>query len=94
VAAARLSPALALEVAECARLVKGYGDTHQRGSGNFERIMAELVDPALAGRIAPAVATDAVASARTAALADPEGDALGRTLAEIRARVPLPAAAE
>ena len=27
----RGSPALALEIAECARLIKGYGDTHARG---------------------------------------------------------------
>jgi indolepyruvate ferredoxin oxidoreductase beta subunit len=32
-------PALALEVARCQRLVKGYGDTHARGWGNFERLM-------------------------------------------------------
>ena len=31
VAAAKLSPDLALEVAECARLIKGYGDTWKRG---------------------------------------------------------------
>lgn len=35
-------PALALEVARLQRLVKGYGDTHARGWGNFERIMARL----------------------------------------------------
>ena len=32
VAAAKLSPDLALEIAECARLIKGYGDTWKRGS--------------------------------------------------------------
>src|SRR6516162_3967335 len=32
--AARLSGDLALEVAECARLIKGYGDTLKRGSAN------------------------------------------------------------
>ena len=29
------STELALEIAECARLIKGYGDTHQRGTGNY-----------------------------------------------------------
>ena len=29
---------LALEVAECARLIKGYGDTHKRGIGNYRLI--------------------------------------------------------
>ena len=36
------SPALAVEVAKCANLVKGYGDTHERGVRNFERTMACL----------------------------------------------------
>ena len=33
--AAQHSGALALEVAECARLIKGYGDTHARGLANY-----------------------------------------------------------
>jgi indolepyruvate ferredoxin oxidoreductase beta subunit len=53
---------------------------------NFARIDETLVAPALAGALAPGFAADAVASARTAALADPEGDSLDRTLAEIAAR--------
>ncbi|MES2977985.1 MAG: indolepyruvate oxidoreductase subunit beta family protein [Pseudomonadota bacterium] len=35
-------PALALEVARAQRLVKGYGDTHARGWGNFQKVMAKL----------------------------------------------------
>jgi indolepyruvate ferredoxin oxidoreductase, beta subunit len=85
---------LALEIAECARLIKGYGDTHARGRANFEKIAARVIRPALAGRYATAAATDAVAAARVAALADPEGDRLDRTLAEIEARAPRPIAAE
>jgi indolepyruvate ferredoxin oxidoreductase beta subunit len=77
---------LAREIAECARLVKGYGDTHRRGTGNYARIDAAVIAPALADAIAPPVAADAIASARVAALADPEGDALARTLAEIATR--------
>jgi len=34
--------ALAVEVAECQRLVKGYGDTHARGMRNFKQIEALL----------------------------------------------------
>ncbi len=34
--------ALAVEVARCQRLVKGYGDTHARGLGNFNAIMGRL----------------------------------------------------
>ena len=33
--AATLSADLALEIAECARLIKGYGDTHKRGTANY-----------------------------------------------------------
>ena len=33
---------LAVEIAECQRLVKGYGDTHERGMASFKRIMAAL----------------------------------------------------
>ena len=47
--AAKLSGDLALEVAECARLIKGYGDTHKRGSDNYATIVERVVRPALAG---------------------------------------------
>ena len=30
-------PAFAAEIAECARLIKGYGGTHKRGAGNYAR---------------------------------------------------------
>lgn len=39
---AATQPALALEVARTQRLVKGYGDTHARGWGNFQRLMAQV----------------------------------------------------
>jgi indolepyruvate ferredoxin oxidoreductase beta subunit len=83
--AAALSADLAREIAELARLIKGYGDTFKRGVHNYRRIEAEIIEPALAGRIAPRAATDAVANARVAALADPDGDGLTRTLAAIAA---------
>jgi len=84
-AAAPLSVDLAREIAECARLIKGYGDTHKRGLGNYRRIADEVIAPALAGKLAPRAAADAVANARVAALADPEGETLSRTLAAIAA---------
>ena len=84
-AAQPLGLELAREIAESARLIKGYGDTYKRGLGNYRRISAEVIAPALAGRMAPAKAADAVANARVAALADPDGDALSRTLAAIAA---------
>jgi indolepyruvate ferredoxin oxidoreductase beta subunit len=84
--AAKRDTALAMEVADCARLVKGYGETHRRGRAHYEHLAAELIDPALRGDFSPSFAADAIASARTAALRDPEGDSLARTLEEIRTR--------
>ena len=94
-AAAPLGPDLAREIAESARLIKGYGDTHKRGLDNYRRIADEVIAPALAGRMTPRAAADAVASARVAALADPEGQSLSKTLAAIAAATgPLRQAAE
>jgi indolepyruvate ferredoxin oxidoreductase alpha subunit len=81
--AAPLSAALAIEIAECARLIKGYGDTHKRGSDNYRAIVSQVIEPALAGQIPLRQATDAIASARTAALLDPEGEALSKCLAAL-----------
>ncbi len=89
-----LSPALALEVAACANLIKGYGDTHKRGMANYRAIVERVVRPALKRRLPAELAADAVASATASALADPEGDSLAKTLAAIEKRGSLDAAAE
>jgi indolepyruvate ferredoxin oxidoreductase beta subunit len=81
--AAHLSADLALEITECARLIKGYGDTHKRGVANFRLIEEHVMRPALAGHIPLHLAVDAIASARTAALVDPEGESLAKCLAQI-----------
>jgi indolepyruvate ferredoxin oxidoreductase beta subunit len=94
IAAARCSMEFSLEVAECARLIKGYGDTHARGLANYQNIEARLIRPALTGQIPLPRATDAVASARTAALVDPEGESLAKCLAEIDGQPSFPVAAE
>src|SRR5438105_7015614 len=91
---ARHSTALALEIAECARLIKGYGDTYARGLANYRTIEDRVIRPALAGQIPRGRAADAVASARTAALVDPEGESLARCLAEIDGQAALRVAAE
>jgi indolepyruvate ferredoxin oxidoreductase, beta subunit len=83
---APLSAELALEIAECARLIKGYGDTHKRGSGNYHLIETELMLPALAGSMPLRQAAEAIANARTAALLDPDGEALAKCLADIQAQ--------
>jgi indolepyruvate ferredoxin oxidoreductase beta subunit len=92
--AAKHSAELALEVAECARLIKGYGDTHARGLVNYRAIETRVIRPALAGQIPSARAADAVASARTAALVDPDGESLTKCLAEIDGQSVLRIAAE
>ena len=76
-AAARSVP-LAVEVAQCARLIKGYGETHRRGRANFLSILDALVEnPASQD---PAEQAKAIRKASEAALADPEGEALGGAL--------------
>jgi indolepyruvate ferredoxin oxidoreductase, beta subunit len=92
--AAQQSTELALEIAECARLIKGYGDTHARGLANYRVIESRVIRPALAGQIPRARAVDAISSARTAALVDPEGESLAKCLAGIDGQPPLGVAAE
>ena len=64
-AAAAEDYALACEVAQCPRMVKGYGDTHLRGSRNFEKLMKTLATLRGAPDAAPRFA-----KLREAALAD------------------------
>ncbi len=73
--AAATSPELAVEIARCQRLVKGYSDTHERGVCNFDTVMA-AVDRART-RLAPATLREL----RDAALADEHGFALEAALA-------------
>ena len=79
--AAARSGELAIEIVECAGLIKGYGDTHRRGSGNYDQIVKHVAMPALAEAMSLQQAIDGIASARAAALLDPEGEALAKCLA-------------
>lgn len=74
---------LAIEIAECANLRKGYSDTHARGVGNYRRIIDFLATPAVAGEREAAEAAEAIRAAREAALADPDGKALDQTMAAL-----------
>jgi indolepyruvate ferredoxin oxidoreductase beta subunit len=77
IALAPTHPALALEVAQLQRLVKGYSDTHVRGRTNFDRLMALTV--ALESRAdGPAL----LAKLRDAALADENGRTLATLLTQ------------
>jgi indolepyruvate ferredoxin oxidoreductase, beta subunit len=91
---AKLSGELALEIAECARLIKGYGDTHKRGRDNYSIIVDQVIRPLLSGATPVAQGIDAIASARTAALKDPEGESLARCLADIAQHTSFKIAAE
>ncbi|MCU1333410.1 MAG: indolepyruvate oxidoreductase subunit [Candidatus Angelobacter sp.] len=70
--------ALAFEVAECPRLVKGYGDTYALGTRNFESLMRAL--PALRQMDNAAARLKTL---REAALADDTGKKLENALLEL-----------
>ena len=66
------------EVAQCGRLIKGYGSTNERGKENLLHIIHHL-----AGGSSPAAGrAAAVAAARHAALSDEAGSALDQTLVQ------------
>jgi indolepyruvate ferredoxin oxidoreductase, beta subunit len=74
----RMAPrnhALARELALCQRLIKGYGETHERGWRNYCLLKSEL--PRL---IARADGPEVLAQLRAAALANEEGTALSAEL--------------
>lgn len=73
--AAGHNPALAVEVAQCQRLVKGYSDTHARGLSNYETLMAA------ARRAGTTLAPATLRELRDAALADEHGKKLQALLA-------------
>ncbi len=79
---ARIAPLdyqMALEIAECQRLVKGYGDTHARGRASYKAILE-------ASRHMPAGSDSAahIAMLRAAALADETGDKLQALLHQMQ----------
>jgi len=66
------------EIAQCGRLIKGYGSTNERGKDNLLHVVQHLATaPHFADEAARAAA---IAAARSAALADDAGKALDRTL--------------
>ena len=68
--AAAFNPALALEIVQCQRLVKGYGDTHARGLRNYQTLIGIVERHDC--RLPPATLREL----RDAALADEHGDKL------------------
>jgi indolepyruvate ferredoxin oxidoreductase beta subunit len=70
---ANLDRGVALELVKCQRLIKGYGETFERGLSNYQRIIAEH------GRLPRSSAQ--IRRLRDFALADDKGQALGHELA-------------
>ena len=77
---ARADAALGRELAECGRLIKGYGATNERGKDNLLHVVEHLAGAAHFAT--PAARTAAIAAARCAALADDAGKALDQTLVQ------------
>ena len=71
-------PALALELAGCQRLVKGYGDTHARGLASYRKILAYIDAHPRRADLA-----SRVAALKEAALSDESGAALEKALSEV-----------
>jgi indolepyruvate ferredoxin oxidoreductase beta subunit len=67
--------ALATEIVRCQRLVKGYGDTHERGLHNYQRLREARE------RIGARMNASMLAELRQAALADEQGRGLDAALA-------------
>lgn len=66
------------EIAQCGRLIKGYGSTNERGKDNLLHILRHLADSTSFEHDDARAA--AIAQARAAALTDEGGQALDRTL--------------
>ena len=69
---------LAVELARCGRLIKGYGKTRERGSGNMQRILGLC-------RQHGQLSAQALAGLREAALAGEDGEAMDAAAGELQA---------
>jgi indolepyruvate ferredoxin oxidoreductase beta subunit len=72
--AAESDPALAYELAECGRLVKGYGDTRARTTSQMIEILSRV-------EAQESVTAERVEDWRTTAMEDDSGDAFGQAIA-------------
>jgi indolepyruvate ferredoxin oxidoreductase beta subunit len=77
--AARKDYDLGVEVLRCRRLIKGYSDTHERGTSKYDRVVSAL--PLLEGR---SDAADWLHRLIEAALKDEKGDMLNGALQTIK----------
>jgi indolepyruvate ferredoxin oxidoreductase, beta subunit len=82
VSSLKRAPAFAAALAELPRVLKGYGDTHERGKRAYGLIFSRIVQPAVQGGHEAEMAP-ALRSAITAALADSDHTALDQLLAKL-----------
>jgi indolepyruvate ferredoxin oxidoreductase beta subunit len=73
---ARVDYQLAVEIVRCQKLVRGYGETHERGMESFTRLMAAL-------DAIPGLKSATLQGLRKFAEADEKGEALGKALAAL-----------
>ena len=78
----RADYALAVEILDCRRLIKGYSDTHARAQSKFDRVLSAL--ELVKGR---ADAADWIRRLREAALKDEKGDMLDGALKTVASLV-------
>ncbi len=76
---------LGSELAQCGRLLKGYGSTHERGRERLLHVLRHVAPRTFGTADARA---DAIARVRTAALDDEGGKAFGQALAAVGAPAP------
>ena len=81
VQAAARSAELAIEIAECAGSIKGYGDTHRRGSGNYDQIVKHVIEPPWPAPCRCRRQSTALPAHAPRHSLDPEGEALAKCLA-------------
>jgi indolepyruvate ferredoxin oxidoreductase beta subunit len=79
-ATARADYPLALQIARMRSLVKGYGDTHERGQAKFDKLV--VLVPRLLGRSNSGATLEGLIKA---ALADEDGQALDKAIAHLGA---------
>jgi indolepyruvate ferredoxin oxidoreductase, beta subunit len=77
-ATARADYPLALQIARMRSLVKGYGDTHERGQAKFDKLVGFV--PSLLGQSNSSATLEALIKA---ALADEGGEALDKAIADL-----------
>ena len=80
IAGLRSDWSLGHEIAECGRLIKGYGTTNERGKGHLLHVIDQLAGDAGTG--APPERAQAIRALRNAALSDASGKALDKALRE------------